>query len=147
MLLELIPLIGGGIFGAVVKLISISMENKRNQNEMLINLHKKRQESIDSVNETANQNEGFAWTRRALALAVTAMLAALIFLPYIDPSIPVNIMTEVTTGGQYLFGLIDTTVTKEVWLQLSGIVFHPVVGDAFLAIIGAYFGSSIAARS
>lgn len=147
MLLELLPLIGGGIFGAVVKLISISMENKRNQNEMLINLHKVQQDAHNDANDHAANNQWFAWTRRALALAVTAMLASLIFLPFLDPTIPVNIMTEVTHGGSYLFGLIDTKVTEEVWLQLQGIVFHPVVGDAFLAIIGAYFGSSIASRS
>lgn len=147
MLMDLIPLVGGGIFGAGVKLFSLSMENKRNQTEMLIKMNQKRQEAVNDVNEMAANNGFFAWTRRVLAISVTLMIASLIFLPYLNPNIPVNIMTTSTEGGSYLFGLIDTKVTQEVWIQLKGIVFHPVVGDAFLSVIGAYFGASIAGRN
>lgn len=143
MIMDLIPLIGGGVFGAVVKLFSLSMENKRQQTDMLISLNQTKQKSIDSVNQVAENNPWFAWTRRVLALSVTLMLGSLIFLPFLNPNIPINIMTTTTDGGSYLFGLIDTKTSKEIWVQLKGIVFHPVVADAFLAIIGAYFGASI----
>lgn len=146
MLTDLIPMIGGGVFGAAVKLFSLSMENKRRQQEMIIQMNQKRQDAINDVNTVASNNGFFAWTRRVLALSVTLMIAALIFLPYLNPNIPVNIMTTATEGGSYLFGLVDTKVTHEVWIQLKGIVFHPVVGDAFLSVIGAYFGASIAGR-
>ena len=143
MLMELIPLIGGGVFGAVVKLFSMSMDNKAKQHEMLIQMHQKRQASIDAVNEVAGSNVYFAWTRRVLAIAVTAMVGSLIFLPYADPDITVNVANEVVSGRSYLFGLIDTRRTVEVWTQLNGIVFHPIAGNAFLTIIGVYFGASI----
>lgn len=147
MLSELIPLLGGAIFGGVLKLIAISMENKRRQQEFIINLSQKKQESIDKSNDMAIKSEWFSWTRRVIALSLTVMIASVIFLPMIDPSIPVNIMTTSTDGGRYLFGLIDTTVTKEVWVELKGIVLLPVVHQSFLAVVGCYFGSSIANRS
>lgn len=141
---ELIPLIGGGIFGAVVKLFAMSMENKKRQNEMLISTIQAKSKTVAEVNEVAANNPFFAWTRRVIALSLTAMIGALIFLPYLNPNIPVNVIANATEGGSYLFGLIDTKVTQQTWIQLKGVVFHPVVGDAFLAVIGCYFGQSAA---
>lgn len=146
MLMDLLPLIGGGIFGAVVKLFSMSMENKRRQNEMLISSLQAKQKAINDVNEHAANNEYFAWTRRIIALSVTAMIGALIFLPYLNPDMTVNMMTTATDGGTYLFGLFDTKVTKDVWVQLQGVVFHPILASSYQAIVGCYFGASIAGR-
>ena len=57
---------------------------------------------------------------------------------------PVNVLQEIQTGGSYLFGLIDTTKVEQRWVQLEGSVVLPVVVPSFQAIIGAYFGASIA---
>ncbi|AUS02870.1 TMhelix containing protein [Vibrio phage 2.275.O._10N.286.54.E11] len=146
-LMDLLPLICGGIFGAVTKLFSISMENKRVQQEMIIGLSAKRQENIDKSNDMAKENMWFGITRRVIALVMTSLVAFVVFAPIIDPTLPIFSPETVTEGGKYLFGLIDTTTTKVVWTELKGFVMHPVVVDSFQIITGTYFGASIAKRA
>ena len=141
MLMELLPLIGGGIFGAVVKLFAMSMQNRADNSKQMIDALKAQAGVIQQVNEVASKNSGFAFTRRVIALALTAIIVVIALFPMIQP---INVMTEVTTGGEYLFGLIDTRETKEVWNQLQGSVILPVIVPSFQAIIGTYFGASIA---
>lgn len=142
-MMELIPLIGGGLFGAIVKLISISMQNKADAHKRTMEAFKARDQQIQHINETATTNSGFAFTRRTIALAITSIIVVVALVPY-DQGI--NVVTEVKTGGSYLFGLIDTTKTEQVWTTLKGLVILPVVSSSFQAIVGAYFGASIASN-
>ena len=141
MLTELLPLIGGGLFGAIVKLISLSMQNKAEERKEMFQAFKAQQGSIDSANKQAETNNGFAFTRRVIALSITAIIVLVAVFPLMQP---VNVLQEIQTGGSYLFGLIDTTQVKQEWVQLHGSVVLPVVIPSFQAIIGAYFGASIA---
>jgi hypothetical protein len=141
MLESILPLIGGGIFGAVVKLISMGMQNKAEERKAMFDAFSARKEAIQDVNNQAATNKGFAFTRRIIALSITGVIVFLAVMPIVQP---VNVMTTVTTGGSYLFGLIDTTNTQEVWKQLTGSVVLPVIVPSFQAIVGAYFGASIA---
>ena len=141
MLTELLPLIGGGLFGAIVKLISIGMQNKAEERKEMFQAFKAQQGSIDSANKQAETNSGFAFTRRVIALSITAIIVLVAVAPIMQP---VNVLQEITTGGSYLFGLIDTTNVKQEWVQLRGSVVLPVVIPSFQAIVGAYFGASIA---
>lgn len=143
MLTELLPLIGGGLFGAIVKLISIGMQNKAEERKEMFQAFKAQQGSIDSANKMAETNSGFAFTRRIIALSITAIIVLVAVAPIMQP---VNVLQEITTGGSYLFGLIDTTNIKQEWVQLHGSVVLPVVIPSFQAIVGAYFGASIAGR-
>lgn len=141
MLTELLPLIGGGLFGAIVKLISMGMQNKAEERKEMFQAFKAQQGSIDSANKQAETNSGFAFTRRVIALSITAIIVLVAVAPIMQP---VNVLQEITTGGSYLFGLIDTTNVKQEWVQLRGSVVLPVVIPSFQAIVGAYFGASIA---
>lgn len=143
MMLELLPLIGGGIFGAVVKLLSMSMQNKAELYKQTMEAFSARDKQIQHINQTATTNKGFAFTRRIIALSITSIIVVIALVPYNQG---INVMTEVTTGGSYLFGLIDTTQTTEVWQTLKGLVVLPVVASSFQAIVGAYFGASIASK-
>ena len=143
MLTELLPLIGGGLFGAIVKLISIGMQNKAEERKEMFQAFKAQQGSIDSANKQAETNSGFAFTRRIIALSITAIIVLVAVAPIMQP---VNVLQEITTGGIYLFGLIDTTNVKQEWVQLRGSVVLPVVIPSFQAIVGAYFGASIAGK-
>jgi len=143
MLMELLPLVGGGVFGAVVKLFSMSMQNKAEQHKQTMEAFSVRDQQIQHLNKTATTNSGFAFTRRTIALAITAIIVVIALVPY-DQGI--NVITEVKTGGSYLFGLIDTTQTEQVWTTLKGLVILPVVSTSFQAIVGAYFGASIASN-
>ena len=142
-MIELLPLIGGGIFGAVVKLFSMSMQNKAEQHKQTMEAFSARDKQIQHLNQTATTNKGFAFTRRIIALSITGIIVGIALFPFSDT---INVMTEVKTGGSYLFGLIDTTQTTEVWKQLKGLVILPVVSSSFQAIVGAYFGASIASK-
>lgn len=143
MLTELLPLIGGGLFGAIVKLISMGMQNKAEERKEMFQAFKAQQGSIDSANKMAETNSGFAFTRRVIALSITAIIVLVAVAPIMQP---VNVLQEIQTGGSYLFGLIDTTNIKQEWVQLHGSVVLPVVIPSFQAIVGAYFGASIAGR-
>ena len=143
MITEILPLIGGGIFGAVVKLLSIGMQNKAEERKAMFDAFSARQGAIDKVNEVASSNSYFAFTRRVIALSVTAVIVLLALVPIVQP---INVLQEIQTGGSYLFGLIDTTQVEQKWVQLQGSVVLPVIIPSFQAIIGAYFGASIAGR-
>jgi len=143
MLTEILPLVGGGIFGAVVKLLSMGMQNKAEERKEMFQAFAARQGAIDKVNEVASTNSYFAFTRRVIALSITAVIVLLALMPLAQP---VNVLQEIQTGGSYLFGLIDTTQIEQKWVQLEGSVVLPVIIPSFQAIIGAYFGASIAGR-
>ena len=143
MLTEILPLIGGGIFGAVVKLFSMSMQNKAEERKATLNALSARQDNINQVNEVASNNSYFAFTRRVIALSITSVIVLLALFPIVQP---INVLQEVQTGGSYLFGLIDTTQVEQKWVQLQGSVVLPVIIPSFQAIIGAYFGASIAGK-
>jgi len=55
-----------------------------------------------------------------------------------------QVMTEVKSGGSYLFGLIDTTKTTEVLTELKGAVVYQDIRIAMHIILGAYIGQSLA---
>jgi len=141
MVSDILPLIGGGIFGAVVKLIGMSMQNKADERKHMFQAFSAQQASIDSANTHANNNKGFAFTRRIIALSITAIIVVIALAPLVQP---INVMQEVETGSQFLFGLIDTRQIQQEWVQLQGSVILPVVVPSFQAIVGAYFGASIA---
>jgi hypothetical protein len=143
MLTEILPLVGGGIFGAVVKLFSMGMQNKADERKAMFDAFSARQGAIDKVNEVASSNSYFAFTRRVIALSVTAVIVLLALFPIVQP---INVLQEIQTGGSYLFGLIDTTQVEQKWVQLQGSVVLPVIIPSFQAIIGAYFGASIAGK-
>lgn len=140
-LMDLLPLIGGGVFGAAVKLFSMSMQNKADTHKQLIGALQAQQGAYTSVNTHAAENKGFAWTRRIIALSITFVVVVLAFW---GGDRTVNVMQELTTGGSYLFGLIDTRQTTQEWIQLNGAVVLPAIVPSFKVIIGAYFGASIA---
>lgn len=143
MLTEILPLVGGGIFGAVVKLFSMGMQNKADERKAMFDAFSARQGAVDKVNEVASSNSYFAFTRRVIALSVTAVIVLLALFPIVQP---INVLQEIQTGGSYLFGLIDTTQVEQKWVQLQGSVVLPVIIPSFQAIIGAYFGASIAGK-
>lgn len=143
MLTEILPLIGGGIFGAIVKLFSMSMQNKAEERKATLDALSARQDNINQVNKVASNNNYFAFTRRVIALSITSVIVLLALFPIVQP---INVLQEVQTGGSYLFGLIDTTQIEQKWVQLQGSVVLPVIVPSFQAIIGAYFGASIAGK-
>jgi len=143
MWMELLPLIGGGVFGAITKLFSMSMKYKAEQSRLMMALATQRQDAINEVNKLDNK-ESFSFAKRMIAFSITGIVVAAFAGAYLNPDVPIHVMTEIKTGGSYLFGLVDTTATEQVWTELKGAVVLPEVVNSFKVIIGAYFGASIA---
>ncbi|MEO1942857.1 MAG: hypothetical protein ABGY11_01020 [Candidatus Thioglobus sp.] len=141
MFATILPLIGGGIFGAIVKLISLSMQNKANEKKAMFDAFSARQGSISEANKFATSHKAFAFTRRIIALSITAVIVVVALYPM---SQPINVLQEIQHGGEFLFGFINTRTTSQEWVQLTGSVILPVIMPSFQAIVGAYFGASIA---
>ena len=146
MLQSLLPLIGGGLFGAIVKLKSMQLDNERQKHDMMMAALTKKTELINNVNEVAIKNKGFSFARRTIAFAITSIIVIIAVLPLFFDTYSINVLQETKTGGVYLFGLIDTTKVTEEWIKLEGAVIIKEVGLSFQAIIGAYFGASIASN-
>ncbi len=136
LLTNLLPLIGGGIFGAVLKLWANAQQAKADYNKQMFHAIKgDRQERTEIRN---NPSKGFAWTRRFIVLAVTSVIIGAF---WIEGGVTVPI--EVTEGATYLFGLIDTRTTETIYEVLEdGRVVLPVMMPSFQAIIGFYLGQS-----
>ncbi len=141
MLEDLIPLIGGGIFGAVIKLWSLSQQDKAEERKYNIMAHAKNVEVFQNNNKVALRDKGFAWTRRFIVLCVMSIIVGAFWLGE-----AINVPVQVTEGAKYLFGLIDTTSVNTVYQKLSGYVVLPEVLMMAKALVGTYFGQSIASR-
>jgi hypothetical protein len=137
--MNVLPLIGGGIFGAMLKLWANAQQAKADQHKRTMEALTKQHEQVNVVNKHAEENKGFAWTRRFIVVAVTSVIIGAFWY-----SGAITIPTEVTEGGSYLWGLIDTTeIVTEYKTIDTGKVVLPVLIPSFQAIIGTYMGSSI----
>lgn len=135
-LMNLMPLIGGGIFGAILKLLGNAQQAKADYNKNMFKAIAGDRKERSEIRE--NKSVGFAWTRRFIVIAVTSVIVGA-FWTTGNITIPV----EVIEGSQYLFGLIDTRVTSTVMQVVEGgRVVLPVLIPTFQAIIGLYIGSS-----
>lgn len=143
MSIEILSMIGSGVFGSIVKLFSISMQHKAEQQKSLIETLKAVANVNNQVAETVNSNEKMQVTRMVIVMVILSIIAGMFFIPIFYPNTTMQVMTEVTTGGSYLFGLIDTRETKEVWHELKGAVVYQDIRIAMHIILGAYIGQSL----
>lgn len=139
MISEILPLIGGGFFGALFKLYSLKMHMDDERQKALINIQAK---TTDSVQQDIAKG-GSPWIRRIIAIAITLTVCYIATYPIFQP---VNVMVDHTVGSKMLFGLIDTTHIEHQWQALRGSVVLPALMPSFECIIGAYFGANIVDR-
>jgi len=130
---ELIAMLGGGITGFVMKLISAQMSIQARAIDNMINRQKLADDSADRA--AKRSGDGGAWIRRMIAICI---LFSMVFAPFIMAFFDVPVTVEKTKGGilSFLgFGLNG-------WKNLEGFVLLPEVRQGMLAILGFYFGSS-----
>lgn len=140
LLQSLLPVVSGGIFGAFVKMWSMSQQDKADREKSLIEGLTKTQESQNQANEQANKNERFSMTRTIIALSITSVLVGAFWF---GDNVSVPITTQ--TGGSYLFGLIDTSKEIVEYVTVNNVVLKDTL-LAFQFIVGLYFGNNIATR-
>ena len=130
---ELIAMLGGGITGFVMKLISAQMSIQARAIDNMINRQKLADDSADRAAKRIG--DGGAWIRRMIAICI---LFSMVFAPFIMAFFDIPVTVEKTKGGilSFLgFGLNG-------WKNLEGFVLLPEVRQGMLAILGFYFGSS-----
>ena len=135
-------MLGGGVFGAFLKIWKQSSENRH---ERMLAGMKIDQLNAKLISEARQNNEkGFSWTRRVIAISCVLVI---VILPkvaaFFNPEIAIWVSAEVLDPG-FMFFTEDKTITE--WNRLTGIVITPMDNMMVSAIIGMYFGASIAKR-
>jgi hypothetical protein len=140
--MEMISLVGGGIFGAFLKLWSQASQDRQERFLASMQINKMNLEAIKNAREY--QDSGFSWTRRIIAVSC---IFTIVILPKIlvafFPDIGIWVSSEILEDG-FLFFSEDKTITQ--WNHLRGFVITPVDTMIVSAVIGVYFGASVVKR-
>ena len=125
---ELIAMLGGGVAGFVMKLISAQAEAQGRALEAMI----QRQNVADLSADKASARGG-VWVRRGL-VAITFF--AIVVAPFIFA------FTDVGVSIQKEWSVFLGLLGGSKWETVQGFVILPEVRQTALAIVGFYFGSS-----
>ena len=130
---ELVAMLGGGVTGFVMKLISAQMNIQANAIDAMI---KKQGVSDDSADKAAKRTgEGGAWIRRFIAICI---LFSVVFAPFVMAFFNIPVTVEAQKMGIFKF----LGIGADKWKHLEGFVLLPEVRQGMLALLGFYFGSS-----
>jgi hypothetical protein len=130
---ELVAMLGGGVTGFVMKLISAQMNIQANAIDAMI---KKQGVSDDSADRAAKRTgEGGAWIRRFIAICI---LFSVVFAPFVMAFFDIPVTVEANKLGIFKF----LGIGSDKWKNLEGFVLLPEVRQGMLALLGFYFGSS-----
>jgi len=138
---EIITMLASTVLGGVMSVWSESRKAKAEAQKLLITRGefdmKARKQSLDQ----GLKDKGFAWTRRIIALTsvfAIVLLPKLVAVYYPDVSVTVG-YTQWNPGGLFRNG-------REVfeWITFQGLVITQLDTNLVSAIIGMYFGGSLA---
>ena len=138
--IEVITMLLSVIGGAVMKMWSQSQSDKAEQQQMLMSQFSAGQDSVNSAR--AYQNPNAQWIRRFLVVCFMGMAVFILLAPVLG--LPTVVPVEVTSGFKILFFDFTNTITE--WKSLEGMVTPEWLPHAIMAVVGMYFGQSIAAR-
>jgi len=141
---ELITMMGGGIFGAVVKLSSIVMANKREAHQQMMDKIGVRRKAVNDARKFLDKR--FQITRQIVVLSsVFAIIVWPKIVPVFFPDISVTLGWLAYEPGfkfLWLFGTEGKQVLE--WTTASGLVLTPLDTNLMAGIVGMYLGSSLA---
>jgi uncharacterized membrane protein YfcA len=137
---EVLTMLFSVIGGAVMKMWSQSQADKAEQQKIMMGQFAASQDSINSAREYQNPNA--QWIRRFLVVSFMSMAMFILLAPLLG--FPTVVPVDVTSGFKILFFDFTNTVTE--WVSLEGVVTPVWLPHAIMAVVGMYFGQSIAAR-
>ena len=138
---EIITMLESTVLGGVMSVWSESRKAKAENEKLLITRGefdiKAKKQSLDH----GLKDKGFAWTRRIIALTsvfAIVLLPKLVAVYYPEVSVTVG-YTQWNPGGLFRTG-------REVfyWITFQGLVITQLDTNLVSAIIGMYFGGSLA---
>ena len=138
---EIITMLASTVLGGVMSIWAESRKAKAEAQKLLITRGefdmKAKKQSLDH----GLKDKGFAWTRRIIALTsvfAIVLLPKLVAVYYPEVSVTVG-YTQWNPGGLFRVG-------REVfdWITFQGLVITQLDTNLVSAIIGMYFGGSLA---
>ena len=139
---EIITMLASTILGGVMSIWAESRKAKAENEKLLITRGefdmKARKHSI----EAGQKDKGFAWTRRIIALS--SVFAIVVFPKLVAVYYPDVLVTVGYT--QWNPGFMFFTEGREIfeWITFEGLVITQLDTNLVSAIIGMYFGGSLA---
>lgn len=140
--LEMISLVGGAVFGGILKMMAQNAADRQQNFENLI----KRAQVEDSLKDNAAKRatgKAGEWTRRFI---IAVVLFGVILAPFLLTIFQLPTVVEVTTPIRSFFGIFEFGGNTKFY-QLYGYLITPEIRQAVLAIVGFYFGVAAAKRS
>jgi hypothetical protein len=137
--LEAVTLLGSSILGTVSKLVSIALNASHEKKMMELKVMSAQAGIIDQARRVTNPH--FQWTRRAIALMAVFFIIAwpkivAVFAPGIEVAYGYS---EASKGFLWFDGPM-----KLMWQNVHGLAITPLDTHMLAAIIGLYFGGSLA---
>lgn len=144
---------GGNILGIVSGLLANGQKAKADQQKLMMERlafdgeQMKARASIANAEFKLRSKDRFSSvTRRVLVLGFLAMIFLISIAPMLT-QIDIAVPVQMTSGGKYLFGLIDTTKTWTEWQVIKeAAMFRESYDHVLLAIFSFYIGSSAVKR-
>ena len=139
---EIITMLGSTLISSLLSLWSQRMKAKQDEQKMLITRGEFQLKAVDAARN--EENAGFQWTRRIIALS---SIFAIVILPKLVavyyPDVDVTVGYTVFNPGFLFF-----TDGREVfeWITFKGLVITQLDTNLVSAIIGMYFGGSLVKR-
>ena len=139
---EIITMLASTVLGGVMSVWSESRKAKAESQKLLITRGEFNLKSAKQARDYGLKDKGFAWTRRIIALTsvfAIVLLPKLVAVYYPDVSVTVG-YTNWNPG--FLFFREGREVFE--WITFQGLVITQLDTNLVSAIIGMYFGGSLA---
>ena len=135
-------MLGSTVLGGIMSVWAESRKAKADQQKLLITRGEFNLKSAKQARDFGLKDKGFAWTRRIIAL--TAVFAIVLLPKLVAIYYPDVLVTVGFTNFQP--GFLFFTEGKDVfeWATFQGLVITPLDTNLVSAIIGMYFGGSLA---
>ena len=138
--MEAVTMMGSTLGGAAMKMWSQSQADKAEQQKIMMGQF---QASQDSINDArAYDTPNAQWIRRFLVISFMSMAMFILLAPLLG--FPTVVPVDIESGFSILFFDFKNTVTE--FVSLNGMVTPVWLPHAIMAVVGMYFGQSIAAR-
>lgn len=144
----LLGLVGGGagiVSGLIANMVKAKADLAKTQMDMLAAQTEAGMKMIDARTmefKTKTSSPFVNMTRRLLVLGFLVMIFIISMVPSIIPEIGIAVPVERSSGGSFLFGLIDTTKTWTEWNVVQQAVMIPDWAREVAIMIFSFYTTS-----
>ena len=139
---EIITMLASTILGGLMSIWAESRKAKMENEKLLITRGEFNLKATKAARDHGLKDKGFAWTRRIIALS--SVFAIVVFPKLVAVYYPDVLVTVGYT--QWKPGFMFFTEGREIfdWISFEGLVITQLDTNLVSAIIGMYFGGSLA---